>query len=380
MAVATNAQTGSSIHKYRRPFDSPVALPKPHPRFIPPPLTNLQNLVLPLHAVDAALSTRITAAGRLVVHFLGDTGGIYGTEVQESVAHAMEAQFTQDTPGNNPAFFYHLGDVIYFNGQSELYPTQFYEPYQYYPANIFAIPGNHDGDNKTRPGDAPDSEPSLFGFTQNFCDSQRRYLSSYRPTMTQPYVYWTLDAPLVTIIGLYSNVDGLLDGRGTYEQTHWLETQLSQASPDKWLLIAVHHPPYSLDSAHGGCPDIGAAIDDATKSAKRFPDMVLSGHVHNYQRFTRKRDGRSTPYVVAGAGGYANTPKAMHKLQRGPDGKPPAKGKPTLDKEVTFENYDESNPGFLRLTFGDKKLVGEYFSVPFDGSPPAKPMDTFHVP
>ncbi|KXV03543.1 hypothetical protein CR51_17160 [Caballeronia megalochromosomata] len=44
------------------------------------------------------------------------------------------------------------------------YIEQFYEPYQYYNAPIFAVPGNHDGDTQTRPGDESDNEPSLCGF------------------------------------------------------------------------------------------------------------------------------------------------------------------------------------------------------------------------
>ena len=66
--------------------------------------------------------------------------------------------------------FYNLGDVIYFNGQSEYYRSQFYEPYQYYQPHIFAIPGNHDGDIHTRKNDPPVTEPSLAGFMTNFCD------------------------------------------------------------------------------------------------------------------------------------------------------------------------------------------------------------------
>ena len=89
-----------------------------------------------------------------------------------------------------------------YNGQQRLYQTEFYEPYQYYPALIFAIPGNHDGDTHVRKNDPPDVEPSLFGFMENFCDSSPRYANPYRMTMTQPYPFWTLDAPFVTIIGL----------------------------------------------------------------------------------------------------------------------------------------------------------------------------------
>jgi len=83
--------------------------------------------------------------------------------------------------------------------------------------------------------------------------------SPYSPTMTQPYVYWTLNAPFATIIGLYSNVDGTLDARGTSEQLQWFQQQVQSAPADKALIVAVHHPPYSLDTTHGGYPDIEIA-------------------------------------------------------------------------------------------------------------------------
>jgi hypothetical protein len=41
----------SRFNKTRRPFGDPVAETKATPRFIPPPFTNLQNLVLPLDIV-----------------------------------------------------------------------------------------------------------------------------------------------------------------------------------------------------------------------------------------------------------------------------------------------------------------------------------------
>ena len=56
---------------------------------------------------------------------------------------------------------------------------------------------------------------------------------------------------------------------------------------------------------------MGAALDAAFQSSERTPDLVLSGHVHDYQRFTRTMaDGRKVPYVVIGNGGYDN----LHKL------------------------------------------------------------------
>jgi acid phosphatase type 7 len=48
--------------------------------------------------------------------------------------------------GSAPTFFYHLGDVVYYNGQITDYYSQFYEPYNHYNVPILGIPGNHDGD------------------------------------------------------------------------------------------------------------------------------------------------------------------------------------------------------------------------------------------
>ena len=370
------------FNKTRRPFGDPVAYEKGTPRFIPPPLTNFQNLNLPLDIVlrNAAEEKRIADAGKLVFHMVGDTGGIHGEEAQEAVAHAMEHQIQTASPPDRPTFFYHLGDVVYFNGLEHLYNSQFYDPYKYYPAPIFAIPGNHDGDTRTQKGDEPDTETTLYGFMQNFCATQPVHIDTYRETMTQPYVYWTLEAPDVTIIGLYSNVDGSLDGRGTNEQQRWLENQMKSAPADKCLIIAVHHPPYSLDAPHGGSPAILAAIDRAVQNSQRYPDAVFSGHVHNYQRFTREVAGRQIPYVVAGNGGYADNLKSVHQLQLDPQGKPIPKGRfKTTQEGVFLDYYDETNPGFLRITIDEKTLTGEYFIVPFVDAPPETAVDTFTV-
>jgi Calcineurin-like phosphoesterase len=305
------------IGKPRRAVGDPVAPLKDMTRFIPVPQAPPSHLTAPFSIFDPAANQAALQAGKLVFHCVGDTGGIHGTATEEAIAVAMEDQIQAAPADAKAAFFYNLGDVIYFNGQSTLYKSEFYEPYQYYPALMFAIPGNHDGDTQVYKGDAPDTEPSLYGFTQNFCAPQAEHVTPYRMSMTQPYVYWTLDAPFVTVVGVYSNVEGSLDARGRMDQQSYLEQQMSAAAKDKKLLITVHHPPFSLDAAHGGTPDILNALDRAIATTGRVPDAVLSGHVHNYQRFTRAIKRKKEPYVVAGAGGYANDARSMHKLQKG---------------------------------------------------------------
>jgi Calcineurin-like phosphoesterase len=376
-SIPSDLTRHNAVGKTRRPVGDPIAALKQHTRFIPVPQSAPALLKVPFSLFDPAASAAATTAGKLVFHCVGDTGGIHGTATEEAIAEAMEQQITAAEEGGAASFFYNLGDVIYFNGQSTLYKTEFYEPYQYYPKLIFAIPGNHDGDTFVDKGDAPDTEPSLYGFMQNFCAAQAVTVTPYRMTMTQPYCYWTLDAPFVTIIGLYSNVEGSLDARGRMDQQHFLNTQMAAADPKKKLLVAVHHPPYSLDSVHGGTPDILTAIDQATEASGRTPDAVLSGHVHNYQRFSRKVGTRKIPYVVAGAGGYANDVGSLHKLQPELTTPPVKLPYQTTVAEVKLEAYEQEQPGFLRITAEAGQITFEYFRVPFGGVAETTPFDTF---
>ena len=378
------AVSGNNTHKAKRPIGDPVEAPKPHHRFTPVP----GKFKKPDHFVrrlDEVLSKQamnsIAKAKQLVFHMVGDTGGINGQETQEAISHQMEKQYSpvQNDP-NNPAFYYNLGDVVYYNGISTHYEEQFYDPYKQYPSYIFAIPGNHDCDTQTRKNDEPDTELSLEGFMINFCDQTPRYgpYSSYRKTLNQPWPYWVLDAPFATIIGLFSNVDGSLDAHGSTEQADWLVKQLKSAAKDKCLILTVHHPCFSLDTSHGGYPLILTDLDNAFKKANRFPDAVFSGHVHNYQRFTRTVKNRKIPYIVAGAGGYVNKPGSMHRLQRDNNGDFIKVPFPTLHKDLSLIYYNQVSPGFLKIAVDKQFIHGTYHTVNFDGSkPPTVPDDEF---
>src|SRR6202453_4657775 len=82
---------------------------------------------------------KIQNAGKIVFHTVGDTGGVHSPQFQFAVADAMA-----DDLGSGVAFWYHLGDVVYYFGQDQYYFEQFYDPYRNYNAPIFAIPGNQD--------------------------------------------------------------------------------------------------------------------------------------------------------------------------------------------------------------------------------------------
>src|SRR5262245_50591197 len=93
---------------------------------------------LDLAAVLPRRAAAVRAAGRIVFHAVGDTGGVNGTGAQQNVADHMADQIRQTPMPDQPSFLYHLGDVVYYNGENADYHDQFYHPYQEYPAPIFA--------------------------------------------------------------------------------------------------------------------------------------------------------------------------------------------------------------------------------------------------
>jgi 3',5'-cyclic AMP phosphodiesterase CpdA len=319
--------------------------------------------------------TAIQQAGQLVWHMVGDTGGVKSPQPQQIVADTMGRDFTA-APADRPALLYLLGDVVYYNGERDQYYPQFYEPYAAYPAPITAIPGNHDGD-PIRGG-----EPSLAAFVGNFCSATPHRApeaqETHRDTMIQPNVYWTLRAPFVTIVGLYSNVPE--GGRLDDQQISWLHAELAAAPRDRFLLVTVHHPPYSADAHHGGSAHLGGVLDSAFLAADRVPHAVLTGHVHNYQRFTRPVAGRDVPYLVAGAGGHWH----LHPMAHNSDGTPLTTPWTVPDSDVTLEHYVDDRHGYLRLTATAAELRGEYVTVPRPQESwtngPVTVADTFTIP
>jgi hypothetical protein len=317
--------------------------------------------------IGADAVNAIVSAGSMTFHVMGDTGGVAQPAPQQIVAAKL------DTDEQAPEFLYLLGDCIYYNGELSQYPQQFYEPYAHYPAPIFAVPGNHDGD--PLPGAS-----SLDGFVANFCTASPQVpsqaQSTGRTTMTQPNVYWTLTAPFVTFIGLYSNVPqgGQLDDT----QVAWLQSELAAAAPDRAVILTMHHPPISSDSFHGGSAYMFDLIDQVRAQAGRTPDLVLAGHVHNYQRFTRTlvQDGNwQIPYIVSGSGGYWH----LHTMAADAKAATLPWTLPGHD-DISLDTWVDDRHGFLRMTATPTQLSATFFTVPRPqepwGDPPAA-ADTF---
>jgi hypothetical protein len=291
----------------------------------------------------------------------------------------MVSDFTEENPADVPSLFFHLGDVVYYFGEGSYYYDQFYEPYRMYPAPIIAIPGNHDGVVY-----ANDPAPTLDAFLRNFCSASPvvtpEAAGLVRTAMIAPGAYFTLDAPFVKILGLYSNVledPGVISGENGANTTlddrqiAFLTAALKRTVTDKFMgaiIIAVHHPPYTGGIEHGGSPDMLADIDSACKAAGVWPHAVFSGHSHNYQRYTRLVNSYQTPYIVAGCGGHSPL-AAMRDAYRTPF---------KIDDTLTLESYDDSDYGYLRVVINSETMRIE-FHPEADGSATKSPDDVVTV-
>lgn len=323
--------------------------------------------------VDPGVYDQITASGQMRFHMFGDCGGVKYPVPQQIVADVIARDFDSSP---HPAFLYLLGDVIYYNGQATDYYDQFYEPYQHYPAPIVAVPGNHDGDALN-----PAVEPSLSAFVANFCSPTPAHSPDARDvrrlTMIQPNVYWTFLTPVLTLIGVYSNVPE--GGEVAPDQAQWLAGELKDAPTDRPVAVCLHHPIYSADGFHGGSQRMGHVIDTAAAAAGRGPDLVFTGHVHNYQRFTRTVNGRAIPYVIAGAGGYWH----LHAMARAADGS--SLNPPWTDPAtgVVLESCCDDRHGYLRVDATPTSMTGTYLSVPRPQESwtngPVSVVDTFTI-
>ncbi len=329
----------------------------------------------------AAIS-KLEAAGQIVFHCVGDTGSVRGPVSQSMVADKMVADYNEVNPISVPSFFYHLGDVVYSFGEARYYYDQFYEPYREYPGPIFAIPGNHDG--LVFNGDR---EQTLEAYLRNFCSTAPIHTPEagalMRTAMTEPGVYYTLEAPLVRILGLYSNVledPGVISSEGDSSspigdvQLQFLTAALQRAKSDiaagnftGAVLVAVHHPPFTYGGVHSGSPRMLADFDQVSNAVGFWPHAYLSGHAHNYQRFTRTVGQFQIPYVVAGSGGHA-----ISTLRRGSQS--PIRTPTPVTDTLMFENYDDRHYGYLRVTVTPQTLKIEFHPAE-DGTSEKTPDD-----
>ena len=366
-SIGSQPPVDDPIHRYAHPyFDMPAAAAstaQPLERASlgslgPVPATHGDGRFSLADIVGTNGAREIEELGEIRFHALGDSGVGHADQAQ-NVAEEMATDFKPGAGGLNPAFLFHLGDVVYGNDKAHHYGERFYTPYRRYPGKIIAIPGNHDGEVR-----APADDPSLSAFLANFCPAttavpeQAAASGTVRQPVRQPGVYWLLETPFLRVIGLYSNRlenPGSLLGRTTggaddRSQIDWLDKTLASLAhaPKKGLVIASHHPPFSA-GGHSGSSAMLATIDQVCRSVGVWPDLFLSGHAHNYQRYTRRTAGKQITYVVVGTGGMMPQPV------------PPATGQPVAATPGVTYDKAVSDLGYLFVTATAKRIDVEFW-------------------
>lgn len=358
-------------------------LPFPAPRGgVEPRLTLEQAL-----GGNATAVRNITANGQIVFHATGDCGSTRGPKTQNEVTDKMVADFNESHPKEVPQFNLLLGDIVYSFGEAQYYYDQLYEPYRDYPAPILAVAGNHDGMLAPHVHVA-----SLAAFLANFCAERFEVMPDAgglsRTAQIQPGVFYTLEAPFVRIFALYSNTledPGVIaDDTIGHSQIDFLKAALTRVKSEQYrgaLIFAHHHPPYTASNSgarHGWSVQMLADMDAVCEATGVWPHAVLSGHVHNYQRFTRtRRDGTEIPYVCCGNGGHnvqrlarkGSLPLRVSQIIQNAQGN---------QDQVVFENYDDLNYGYLRVVVTARQLRVEYHAAS-DGPDVKAPDDSVTV-
>lgn len=133
----------------------------------------------------------------------------------------------------------------------------------------------------------------------------------------------------------------------TTAQTRWLKRVLAKRTPLRRIVL-LHHPPYACGGHLGSSTVQRAWVPLFERYRVR---LVLSGHDHNYQRFSRK----GVTYVVHGGGGAG-----LYTLRACPRGYP---------RRVAAR----AGHGFLHVTVGADGVVVQVLDLA------GKAIDRFRV-
>jgi hypothetical protein len=111
------------------------------------------------------------------------------------------------------------------------------------------------------------------------------------------------------------------------------------------------------------------AMESAIRDTGRVPNLVLTGHVHDYQRIEQNiAPGGPTPFLVVGNGGYHN----LHRLHS-------ANGDVAPDTGAKLVYGNDKVWGYLKLTIDKNTISGESTEIQRNGTVTTA-VDTFSYP
>ena len=147
----------------------------------------------------------------------------------------------------------------------------------------------------------------------NHEDDSNEGFSQYMSAFGLSNTYYSFQYGNVYVIVMDSDHSSYAKGSAQYNFVISKLQQASQASDVKWIIVSLHNQIYTSPSNCGpstdSCSNIGSEATNLrniyhSQFGKYGVDVVLSGHVHNYQRtFPIKydRDSPSSPIVTSTA-------------------------------------------------------------------------------
>jgi len=221
----------------------------------------------------------------------------------------------------NPAFVVLTGDIVYNGYDKDDWKVWDSETAIWREKKVPVYPtlGNHDlhGSEKI----------ALANYFDRFPDLKNS-------------VYYSVRAANTLFIVLDSALDETSGPQG-----QWLKQELDSLPSDvDFVFLVLHHPPYTSSSdkkmyggGHSSRPEEHelARMLEARQPNQRARMVVLSGHVHNYERHEH---GGVTYFVSGGAGAHA------YPIER-------AKDDPFQSKEINYHYLQvEVDRGSLKIT------------------------------
>ncbi|GLJ56119.1 hypothetical protein SUGI_1204660 [Cryptomeria japonica] len=131
-----------------------------------------------------------------------------------------------------------------------------------------------------------------------------RWRMPYEQSGSSSNLYYSFDVAGVHVLMLGSYIDFVKDS----EQYKWLQGDLGRVDRGRtaWVIALLHAPWYNTNTAHQGeGEEMRKAMEELLYAAN--VDIVLSGHIHAYERFTRVYDNKADAcgpiHITIGDGG-----------------------------------------------------------------------------
>lgn len=198
-------------------------------------------------------------------------------------------QFLKYLGGNKLDAWLLLGDNAYENGTDAQFQQNFFNVYKndlLKNVPLFPAPGNHDYGNVDFRMSAAPGRMFELAYYRNFSmpiNGESGGVPSHNPA------YYSFDIGNIHFISLDSygkedNAYRLYDTLGP--QVNWLKKDLEANTNKQWVVIYLHHPPYSMGSHNSDKESELIKIrENFLPILERYGvDLVLTGHSHDYER------------------------------------------------------------------------------------------------